>query len=123
MKTTLIYFVLFSTCAVYSASVLFSSDSRDLSQLPSIKSTDVLIPDEKVAMEVGVAILKSVYKEEIEKNKPFYAQLVNDSVWHVYGGGNEVKKENGHITISTGGGINIYMHKSNCRVISIYRSK
>ncbi len=45
-----------------------------------------IIPDAETAAKVGIAILSSIYgKEDIEKEKPFEVELVNDSVWYVRG--------------------------------------
>ncbi len=43
------------------------------------------IPDEATAIQVATTILKPVYGEGIQSQRPFRAELIGDSVWAVAG--------------------------------------
>lgn len=50
-----------------------------------IEQTDLLIKDEKTAIQIAKTIWKPLYGKLINKSKPFVASLKNDSIWVVKG--------------------------------------
>ncbi len=72
------------------------------------------VPDEKTAIKVAEAIWYPIFGDKIEKEKPFKALLIGDSVWYVHG------------TLPPdmlGGTVNIEIQKSDCKILKVSHGK
>lgn len=74
-----------------------------------------IIPDAETAVKVGTAVLSSIFGgNETDLQKPFKVELIIDKIWHVYG-----TPSKRHI----GGTLEIYIQKSDSRILNINNSK
>ena len=92
------------------------------------------VPDEVTAIKIAEAVWLPIYgKEILEKQKPFKAVLVQDSIWCVSGFGKHSSNDNiveydkqgniTHLEVYMGGGIYAYINKKDGRIIDVYGTK
>ena len=75
--------------------------------------TGDLVPDTETAIKIAEAIWLPLYGNEIYKDKPFLAELKNDSIWIV----------KGSMSSDKGGVPYIEISKKDCRIITVYHEK
>jgi len=78
------------------------------------------IPNKETAKKVAEAICLPIYGETILKQKPYNAELISDSIWHIYGTFNEPTSiSENQIVISFGGVFEIWFLKSNGKILKV----
>lgn len=77
------------------------------------------VPDEKTAIAVGEALLKSKFGD-LEAYQPFTAKLEDNKVWVVKG---TISISKDSIVFKKGGVPYIKFQKNDCKVLTIYKTK
>ncbi len=86
----------------------------------SIPPASGFVPDEKTAIEVGVAIMTPIFgKEHLQKERPFVATLRGDT-WTVHGSLPKARRS-GEIVV--GGTATIELSKTDGHVLQVWHSK
>jgi len=102
-------------CVVSCATLLYPKNDAKQEQQHQQGPVINFVPTEKVACQVAEIILKPIYGEKnIDKQMPFKATLLGDSVWLVVG----VQKE-----IEIGGVASIEIQKRDCKILKVSHGK
>ncbi len=72
-----------------------------------------IVPNEETAIKIAEAIWLPIYGKEIYREKPFKANLMNDSIWVIQG----------TLHDSKGGTVYAEIQKRNCKVLKVTRYK
>jgi hypothetical protein len=59
--------------------------NKESKELKFNEPVNGLVPDEKTAIKIAESISIPIFGQNINDYKPFHAELVNDSIWHIYG--------------------------------------
>ncbi len=89
-----------------------SIPSRNLVYNPPING---FVPDEATAIKIAEAIGLPLFGDHLIDYKPFYAELKNDSIWHVYG----LPKKT-WLIIQLGGGPEFDIQKKDGKILKVY---
>lgn len=87
MKKLIFCFMLIcSICFVFSENTWSAGKDPDTNTRLIIKRSDGFVADENTALIIADAVLRSVYGDVIDNEKPFNIKLVeNDTVWLISG--------------------------------------
>ena len=77
-----------------------------------------IVPDEKTAIKIAESISLPIFGENIKDYKPFHAELLNDSIWHVYG----VPKKSSFM-VQLGGAPEFEILKKDGRILNVKLSR
>lgn len=78
-----------------------------------IYSNKYIVPNKEVAIKIAEILLPNIYGNSVLDEKPFNAQLINDTTWVVFG----------TCHYEVGGVAYIFINKKNCQVIKYYHDK
>jgi hypothetical protein len=94
-----------------------------------LNETPNYVPNEETAIKIAEAVWLPIYGEDIYNKKPYNAELIGDSVWHVYGSiiepYYEINNKGDTIALHfTSGGVpHIWLKKSDAQVIKVTHTK
>lgn len=101
-------------CVVSCATIVHPRINQKEERESQLNQVINYVPTEKVAREIAVIILTPIYgKENIEKQKPFNATLLGDSVWVVEGTRGNIE----------GGTAYIEIQKRDCKILKVTHEK
>lgn len=94
----------------------------------SIKKENNYVPNSKTAIKIAEAVWLPIFGENIYNKMPFVVELIDSSIWHVHGTlpySRIIVNENGDTTINVvvGGVPEIYINKSDGKIIDVYHTR
>ena len=105
-------YIFFSLLIILITACMQSNSSSDTQQGGYLPPNGY-VPNAETAIKIAEAVWLPIYGDEIYKYKPFKADLIQDTIWKVYG----------TVYTDKGGSPIAEIQKSDCKILSIYHEK